>query len=279
MSSAMLDSLREEFDRLSAALDRPLEGPERAAVRAAIVALFKRTESAIGELAEFKEGIRDLVNRVKALPESAPPASVHHDHLGASTFLERSWSELAAGNWSAAETMLRQAIALDATSANAQALLGWALMHQGRLEEAVQPCARVLQRDPDHGLARVGMGAICLRKGMADEAVGHLTRAAAHAGDPRAALYANYWLGVAHVERDRFADAVESLRHAVTLGPNLAEGWVELGRALWFDRHHAEAREAWMVGAGIRHSPHAARCTALLHTVSAGGTPPRSSFT
>ena len=75
-----------------------------------------------------------------------------------------------------------------------------------------------------------------------------------------------------------YGDAVEFLRRAVTLGPNLAEGWTELGRALWYHERRAEAREAWTVGAGIRHSPHAARCSALLVTIASGGSPPRSPF-
>ena len=262
MSDDPLDGLRAEFDRLSARLDGTLDAAERAAVRADIVALFRRTETAITHLAEFKEGIRDLVARVKALPDGSAPQSVRHDHLGASTYLERGWSELASGHWSEAETLLRQATTLDGMSTAAPSLLAWALMHQGRLDEALKLCQDVLRKDPDGGLARVATGAICLRKGLVGEGIEHLTRAATHPGDSRAGLYANFWLGVAHVESDRHADAVGFLRQAVTLGPNRAEGWVELGRALWFDRRPAEAREAWIIGAGIRHSPHAARCTA-----------------
>ena len=91
-------------------------------------------------------------------------------------------------------------------------------------------------------------------------------------------MYANYWLGVAYLERDMHADAVDFLRRAVTQGPNLAEAWTELGRALWFRGRQDEARDAWGVGAAIRHSPHSRRCSALLETVRTGGVPPRSPF-
>jgi Flp pilus assembly protein TadD len=124
----------------------------------------------------------------------------------------------------------------------------------------------------------VVVGATCLRKGIIGEAIEHLSRVAARPNDARAALYANFWLGVAYLQRDMHADAVEFLRRAVTLGPNLAEGWTELGRALWYHGRVAEAREAWTVGAGIRHSPHAARCVKLIEIIAAGGTPPRSPF-
>ena len=272
-----LNGLKAEFDRLAATLAQPVPAAERPALSAAIVALFKRTDSQIGELTEFKERIRELVDGFKALPANGG-ISVRHDHLGASSHVERGWSALAAGDWAASREQFQQALSLDPTNSTAQALLGWALMYDNRHDEALQVCLQVLVREPDHGLARVAVGAICLRKGIVGEAIEHLSRAAARTGDARAALYANFWLGVAYLERDMQTDAVEFLRRAVTQGPNLAEGWSELGRALWLRGQHDGAREAWSNGAAIRHSPHSRRCAKLLDTVNAGGVPPRSSF-
>src|SRR5690606_2361682 len=102
------------------------------------------------------------------------------------------------------------------------------------------------------------VGAICLRKGITGEAIEHLSRAVRSGGDPRAMLYAHYWLGVAYLEREMLSDAIEVLRKAVTMGPNLAEGWTELGRAYWLKSEPQQAREAWQTGAAIRHSPFAA---------------------
>jgi tetratricopeptide (TPR) repeat protein len=277
MSEEPIRSLRTEFNRLASMLDGPLSSEQRAEVKSAIVALFKKTESSITELATFKESIRELVDRFKALPGESPGRSVRHDHIGASTYVDKGWSELAGARWSQAESMFREALTLDAANSAAQALLGWALLHQDRTDEALQLCLQVLLREPENGLARVAVGAICLRKGILGEAVEHLTRAVSRPGDARAALYANYWLGVAYLERDMLADAVEFLRRAVTLGPNLAEGWLELGRALWFQGKEVEAKEAWTIGSGLRHSPHAARCLSLLDTAAAGGSIPRES--
>jgi tetratricopeptide (TPR) repeat protein len=260
-----INALRAEFDRLHARLQGRLDTVARAEVKQAIVALFRETEAAIAEYAEFKEAIRELVERFKALPaEAVPGGSVRHDHIGATTWIERGWTALAGGDWQEAERAFREAIARDATSLTAEALLGWALFYGHRYDDAMQHCLQVLVKDQDHGLARVALGAVCLRKGITGEAIEHLTRASRSAGDPRAALYANYWLGVAYLDREMAEDALEFLRRAVTLGPNLAEGWCELGRALWSGGHHAEAREAWTVGARIRHSPHGARAAALL---------------
>jgi tetratricopeptide (TPR) repeat protein len=271
-------SLRAEFDRLQDAIRGNVPASDRAVIKSDIVALFKRTESEIAELAAFKEEIRKLVDGFKALAPEQQVASRRHDHLGASTHIERGWSALAVGDWTTAQSHLKQAIELDGTSTTAQALLGWAMMYENRSDDALEMCLQVLVREPDHGLARVAVGAICLRKGIVGEAIEHLTRAAVSSSDARAVLYANFWLGVAYLERDMQRDAVEFLRRAVEQGPNLAEGWAELGRALWFSGQHAEAREAWSVGQAIRHSPHAVRCGLLLETVAAGGAPPRSPF-
>lgn len=277
MSDDLLEPLEREFARLQALIAAAPPPAQRGAVRAEIVALFRRTEAALTELASFKERIRELVDAVKALPD-IPAVSVRHDHIGASTHIERGWSAIASGDWAGAQRELQQAASLDGTNVVAPALLGWALMYENRHDEALQICLQVLLRDPEQGLARVAVGAICLRKGIVGEAIEHLSRALARSTDARVSLYANYWLGAAYLEREMHNDAIEFLRRAVSLGPNLAEGWTELGRALWLRGRHAEANEAWQVGAGIRHSLHARRCSELMTLVAAGGTPPRSPF-
>lgn len=279
MTDRAVEVLQAEYDRLDAAIRAGVSAADRNATSAAIVALFKRTERDIAELTEFRERIRVLVDAFRARPAEPAPVSRHHDHLGASTHIERGWSALAGGDWGAAELQLRQAIALDATSSVAQALLGWALLYQDRYDDSLELCQQVLLRDPEHGLARVAVGAVCLRKGILGEAIEHLSRAATRSSDGRATLYANFWLGVAYLERDMQGDAIEFLRRSVVQGPNLAEGWAELGRALWTSGQEQEAVAAWTAGAAVRHSPHAARCALLLETVAAGGVPPRSPFT
>ena len=277
VDDASLPLLRAEYERLAQAIDASSAPADRAAVKSEIVALFRRTELAIGELASFKETIRELVDRFKALPDAPRrTSSVRHDHIGASTFLERGWTELAGANWSGAEVALRRAIELDDTSNAAHALLAWSLVHQGRLDEARATCRAVLHREPTHGLAHVAMGMAHLRSGAGQAAIEHLQGVITRGGDSRATLYANYWLGVAHLDAEFHAPAVEFLRRALALGPNLSEGWADLGRALWFLGQTDEATEAWTIGARVRHSPHARRCAALLESTSTGGTPPRT---
>jgi Flp pilus assembly protein TadD len=72
-------------------------------------------------------------------------------------------------------------------------------------------------------------------------------------------------LGIALIERKRYADARRELTEAVRLRPDSWEGHLELGRALWhlddLDRAEAEAREA------IRLGPKEGRTHNLLGTV------------
>ncbi|MEI2721140.1 MAG: tetratricopeptide repeat protein [Gemmatimonadales bacterium] len=279
MSEENLPELQAEYARLATALAMAPSAEQRAAIKADIVTLFRRTETLIADVATFKESIRELVDRFKTLPGEAA-VSVRHDHIGASSYIERGWSALASADWAAAATALREAIARDATSMTARALLAWALVRTGEVDAAVTLCRPILEADPANGLARVAVGVALLQREQLDDAAVHLGHVTASASaDPRAVLYAHYWLGVVALRRGEFGAAVESLRRAVTLGPNLGEGWAELGIALWHAGATADAREAWRIGAGIRHSPHGGRCRDLEALTASGGTPPRWSPT
>ena len=119
---------------------------------------------------------------------------------------------------------------------------------------------------------------VLLQREQFDEATSHLS----HVTPSRAAIRARCSTRTTGSAWSRcveatFGDAVASLRRAVTLGPEPRRG---VGRAR--DRALARRRSPptrarpGAIGAGIRHSPHAARCQELAETVTAaGGTPPR----
>ena len=119
MSEENLPELQAEYARLATALAMAPSAEQRAAIKADIVTLFRRTETLIADVATFKESIRELVDRFKTLPGEAA-VSVRHDHIGASSYIERGWSALASADWAAAATALREAIARDATSMTAR---------------------------------------------------------------------------------------------------------------------------------------------------------------
>ena len=202
-------------------------------------------------------------------------ASVRVDHLGASTFVAKGWTAISLGDFARAEETLVRALELAPEDPEAGSLLGWALMGQGRLDEARLVCERVLTRVPGFALARVNLGYIALRRGAHDEAVELLADSVHDEGDRKAALYATFYLGLVSLRRGAFAEAVAYFRRAIALAPNLLEAYYETGRALWLAGDRQGAREAWRAGAASgKFNPWGARCADVLVEVDRGGAPP-----
>jgi len=225
------------------------------------------------------------VERWKALPGGAPapaPApraggatGVVNDHLNASSFIEKGWSRISAGDYEGAERMLNRALELSPDDAESESLLGWAQMHQEKYDDALLHFQRVLLREPSNALARINVGYICLKKRIFGEAIEHLSRALRMDGDRKAMLYAHFYLGLVYLEREMYDDAELFFRKALELGPNLIEAYYELGRALWFSGARERALAAWRDGrAANKFNPWGKRCAELLATVEAGGAPP-----
>jgi tetratricopeptide (TPR) repeat protein len=202
--------------------------------------------------------------------------AVQADHLGASTFIEKGWHQISAGDAAGAEASLLRALQLAPDEPHAEALLGWAQMLQQRLDEALLRSQKVLLRDQNNALARVNMGYICLKKGIFGEAIEHLSRVVRLDNDRKATLYAHFYLGLVYLERDMYEDAEAFFRKTLALGPNLIEAYYELGRALWFGGDQEAARRTWREGfAANKFSPWGKRCAELLETVEKGGAPLR----
>jgi tetratricopeptide (TPR) repeat protein len=197
------------------------------------------------------------------------------DHLGASTYAARGWTAYALGDYAAAEAAYAEALARAPGDLEAAALYSWALAALHRDDDALRAAQRVLAAVPPPGpaaLARVTLGRVCLRRGIAAEGFEHLTRAARDDADRRATLYATLHLGTAYAERGMYDDAVAFLRRAVTLGPGLVEAHYALGRAHWLAGAPDAADEAWRAGAASgKFSPWAARCEEIRQHMQGGG--------
>jgi tetratricopeptide (TPR) repeat protein len=273
--------------RALTALDVRLSDPNSPAIRDAIkqdiISLFKTVDQEIQDLTAIKEEVKKLAERWKqigAAPSAAPefsgdrPAAVHADHLGASTFIEKGWSMISIGDYDAAETALNRALELSPGDPQAESLLGWAMMLNDKLDDALAAFQKVLMREPMNALARVNVGYICLKKGIFGEAIEHLSRAIRLDNDKKATLYAHFYLGLVYLERDMFEDAQTFFQKALALGPSLLQAYYELGRAYWFNGQEEEAREAWRAGhAANRFNPWGKRCAEVLKTVEEGGEP------
>ena len=270
----LLDALDARYRRIDAQLEAA--GPDdRERLREEIVALFRETEAGLESLAAFKERIRGLVDRYKALapaPAAAPAQqTVVADHIGSSTYVERGWSAIAAGDHQRAVKELERALELSPDDPHTESLLGWAQMLREQYDDALMTYYKVLMRDPNNPLARVNLGYICLKKGIFGEAIEHLARAIRQEGDRKANLYAHLYMGLVYLEREMFDDARSFFRRTLELGPNMLEAWWETGRAYYLEGKPEEAKEAWRAGyQANRFSLWGERCGKAVAQLEAG---------
>src|SRR5678816_4415027 len=207
--------LRQRYAELSARLDAADASTDRAALKAEIIELFRAVEREITELAALKEDVKKLADRWKTAGGATQPTApqpvappLRADHIGASTFIEKGWSRISLGDYPAAETALQKALELSPNDLQAMSLLGWAQMHQEKYDDALMNFQRVLMKEPANALARINVGYICLKKRIFGEAIEHLSKAIRLDNDPKASLYAHYYLGLVYLEREMFEDCL-----------------------------------------------------------------------
>ncbi|MBA2627831.1 MAG: tetratricopeptide repeat protein [Gemmatimonadales bacterium] len=291
MTEPWIKALHDEYAAIDARLAAARTGPERDAVKREIIAFFRKVDGALTETSRIKEEIRTLVDRYKqggaapapAGPEApqftGPRPTVHSDHLGASTYIDKGWSLISLGDHAGAVQALTRALELAPGAVEAQSLLGWAQMLLENYDEALATFSRVLMQDPSNALARINVGYICLKKRIFGEAIEHLAKAIRLDNDRKATLYAHYYLGLVYVEREMFDDAQMFFRKTLRLGPNLIEAYYQLGRAQWLAGERDEATATWATGTKAnRFNPWAKRCQELLDMVAADGDIPRGRF-
>ena len=283
MADETFGELRSRRDALVVRLAAPTASAELDALKGDIGALFKSVEQELASLTALRESVLQLVERWKGVRASKPSLApefngtrpvVHADHLGASTFIEKGWSRISLGDHEGAERALLKALELSPNDPQAESLLGWALMLQDKFDEALLIFQKVLVREPQNALARINVGYICLKKGIFGEAIEHLSRAIRLNNDPKATLYAHFYLGLVYLDRDMFEDAQTFFEKTLALGPNLIEAHYELGRAYWFNGQRDEAKRTWKAGlTANKFNPWGKRCAEVLRTVEEGGEP------
>jgi tetratricopeptide (TPR) repeat protein len=239
--------LRERFANLQQRVDEAPASDDRQRLKQELAALYRLVDGVTAELGVLQGDIRTFMEQWKAreAPLEAVPSIA--DHLGASTHTERGWSRLAQGDFTAAEESLRTALDLAPTDARAEGLLGWALMLQGRLVDALAVANRSLARDPDQPLALITVGYVHLQRRQFDEAESRFTRALT-GGDRIGTLYGTFYLGVLRRTQGAYDDATARLEQTVQLAPAMGEAYYELGWANWEAGRTAEARKAWELG-------------------------------
>lgn len=196
---------------------------------------------------------------------------LREDYLGASTFVEKGWNLIAIGDYSGAEVAVLQALHLAPSDVWARALLAWALMRQGAYDDAEKLLEQLLVEDPLHAMARVNLGYVQMRKGQLTPAAELLDSCLRQIRDPKAALYARFYLGLLlSVQRD-FSGAEQCFRKSVMLAPSFIEGYYELGRSQLAGARTEEARATWKAGhAANRFNIWGKRCAEAIRLADRG---------
>jgi len=179
--------------------------------------------------------------------------------------VEQAWDLLANGDRPQAIRLLEKAIQDNPRQADARLLLGSVLMEEGRREESIaqlreavrlrpnsaeaqnalgeaynafddpksaRACfEKSVELDPKLAVARANLGSVLLQAGEMDAAAIHLDRAIAllgHSGDAAQPLY---FRAKIYTERGQVEKASKALAEAVSLRPDFAEAWSDLGNA------------------------------------------------
>ncbi len=275
--------LRRQYNDIAARLKQVLSGPQRDKVKSDIIGLFKMVDQTITELSTLKEDIRTLVDQYKELaqnesadqaPQFTGAVPVMHDHLNASTYIEKGWSLISLGDYNGAIQALSKALELAPDDPQAQSQLGWAQMLHGDYDDALGTFQQVLMKEPANSLARINVGYICLKKRIFGEAIEHLSKAIRLDNDKKATLYAHYYLGLVYFEREMYEDAENFFQKTLVLGPNLIEAYYEMGRAQWYAEDYDTARETWAQGyKANKLTTWGKRCKEALERVERGEEP------
>jgi tetratricopeptide (TPR) repeat protein len=146
------------------------------------------------------------------------------------------------------EIALLHALDLAPSDIYGRALLAWAQMRQGMYDPAERLLTQLLAEDPLHAMARVNLGYVQMRKREFLAALELLESSSEQVRDPKAALYARFYLGLLYFAQRDYAGAEHCFRKSVTLAPNFIEGYYELGRAQLAGGREEEARGTWKAG-------------------------------
>ncbi len=179
--------------------------------------------------------------------------------------VDAAWDLLARGQRSEAAELLYKVIQAHPTNADARLLLGSILMEEGQrspsiaqLSEAVRlkpdspeaqnalgeayktfgnPQAargcfeKAISLNPDFVAAQVNLGFVLIESGEFSDAAPHLERAIRLMGQSPDAAYPHYLLAKVFTAQGRVQRAAAELQQAVSLQPDFAEAWSDLGEA------------------------------------------------
>ncbi len=149
------------------------------------------------------------------------------------------------GKYAEAMEELEAAVRLLPRSALAHNALGEALYASGTPKAASAEFGEAIELDPKFAPARVSLALILLEAGEFAPAGEHLKAALEVTGESVDSAFARYLLAKVYAERNEIEQAAEELREAVTLQPDFAEAWSDLGETRKTLLDHAGAFQAF----------------------------------
>ncbi len=126
---------------------------------------------------------------------------------------------------------LTEAVQLRPQSAEAQNALGEAYNKFGDTKSARGPFEKAVSLKPGFGAAQVNLGLILLQAGELRAAAEHLERAIQIFGRTAEAAYPHYLRAKVYTAQNDASKALAQLQQAVSLRPDFAEAWSDLGLA------------------------------------------------
>ncbi len=126
---------------------------------------------------------------------------------------------------------LNEAVRLRPNSAEAQNALGEAYHNFGDSKSARAPFEKSVALNPGFAQGHVNLGLVLLESGELPNASVHLNRAIALLGRKPDAAYAHYLLAKVYLAQSNAQNAAAQLESAVSIRPDMAEAWSELGQA------------------------------------------------
>jgi len=168
---------------------------------------------------ERKQAIRVLHEIIKANPRDADARLV----LGSALMEDGERAESIA--------QLSEAVRLRPRSAEAHNALGEAFNNFGETKAARGAFEKAVGLDPKFAEASVNLGLVLVQAGEFSAAAGHLDRALARLGTSPEAANPHYLRAKVYTEENEVEKAAAQLKEAVSLRPDFAEAWSDLGQA------------------------------------------------
>jgi protein O-GlcNAc transferase len=135
------------------------------------------------------------------------------------------------GKGAEAIAQLGEAVRLMPRSPMAHNALGEAFIGSGDLKSARGAFEKAVAFDPKFGQAHLNLGTVLIQAGESAAAAKHLDRAIVLLGNSPDAAHPRYLRAKIYTEQNEVEKAAAELKAAVTLRPDFAEAWSDLGEA------------------------------------------------